>query len=567
MKEIFVALFLTQKIIKKNIFKIYSFFFEKGDEFEFEDRKIKLYKKPKEILFYINILTLGRTQVGKSTFINTLLKEKKAREGGEASSVTRKQISYHVDNIPLIINDIEGFTGEDTIKKVTNNILLMQKDLGEKEIHLVIYIIDYYSPTYFNENEYSIFEQLASKDDITHFIFICSKSPDENDDKIVKLIQKSFFKMIQKGLEKEKKQRKNLIDVLNYLYYCQKKDINYDEIKNKINKEEFNSMNFFEKLDLKFEGYKEEKRNREMTNTIVEKDKTLFFMNLILDKSHNKKFGMDKVSKKIREALGDIKLNNIKFLNEEIKINQERIKTLENEIKFHKKNLEENQEINKFINNNEDMNLIKLSEASETQKLLNESFQLENLNNDYNELINCIKENKICKARESSENLRKEKMKKVEKELKWHKGLAYASGIFPLVDIYIQSKIKKDAKLKIANKFKDNLIDFDKKDTGEPGKENDINDIKEKSNDLKSDILKTFGRAVTIVINVQARTIFLPVAGVGILIGVLTGGLVMDYDIKSYLDFYSKRYLYRCFVNLSFDSIEKYLIDNFEKNT
>ena len=213
------------------------------------------------------------------------------------------------------------------------------------------------------------------------------------------------------------------------------------------------------------------------------------------------------------------------------------------------------------------MNLIKLSEASETQKLLNESFQLENINNDYNELIKCIKENKICKARESSENLRKEKMKKVEKELKWHKGLAYASGIFPLVDIYIQSKIKKDAKLTIANKFKDNLIDFDKKDTGEPGKENEINDIKEKSNDLKSDILKTLGRVVTIGANVLARTIFLPVAGVGILIGVLTGGLVMDYDIKSYLDFYSKRYLYRCFVNLSFDSIEKYLIDNFEKNT
>ena len=104
------------------------------------------------------------------------------------------------------------------------------------------------------------------------------------------------------------------------------------------------------------------------------------------------------------------------------------------------------------------MNLIKLSEASETQKLLDESLQLENLNNDYIELINCIKENKICKAKESSEKLRKEKMKKVEKELKWHKGLAYASGIFPLVDIYIQSKIKKDAKLKIANKFKDTIM-------------------------------------------------------------------------------------------------------------
>ena len=555
--------------IENKIFKIYAFFFEKGDEFDFEDKKIELYKKPKETLFYINILTLGKTQVGKSTFINTLLKEKKAREGGEGSSVTRKQISYHVDNVPLIINDIEGFIGEETISKVTNKILLMQKNLGEKEIHLVIYIVDYYGPTYFNENEYSIFEQLASKDDITQFIFICSKSPVENDEKKVKMIQNSFFQMIKLGLEKEKKQRKNLIDVLNYLYYCQKKDINYDEIKSKIDKEKFDSMNFFEKLELKFKDYKDEERNREMTNTIIEKDKTLFFINLIIDNNHNKKFGMNKISKKIREALGYIKLNNINFLNEEIKINQEKIKTLENEINFHKKKLEENKEIINFINNNEDINTIRLNEENETQKLLDESSNLQNLNNDYKELINCIKENKICKAREYAENLRKEKMRKVEKELKWHKGLAYASGIIPLVDIYIQYKIKKNAKLTIAKKFKDNLIDFDNKDKGEDGKENDIKDIKDikkKSNDLKSDILKTLGRVVTIGANILARTILLPIAEIGILIGVLTGGLVMEYDIKSYLDFYSKRYLYRCFVNLSFDSIEKYLIENFEKN-
>lgn len=277
----------------------------------------------------------------------------------------------------------------------------MQKSLGEKEIHLVIYIIDYNGSTYFNENEYSIFEQLASKDDITHFIFICSKSPEENDEKKVK--------MIKKGLEKEKKARKNLIDVLNYLYYCQKKDINYDEIETEIDKKIFNSMNFFEKLELKFEKYKEEERNEEMTNTIIQKDNTLFFVNLIIDKTHNKKFGMNKVSKKIREDLADIKNNNIQFLNEEIKINEQKIKSLEDKIKFYKKNLEENQEINSFINDNENMNLIRLNEESETKSLLDESFQLENVNNDYKELINSIKENKICKARESAENLRKKK--------------------------------------------------------------------------------------------------------------------------------------------------------------
>ena len=497
------------------------------------------------------------------------MKEKKAREGGEGTSVTTKQMSYHIDNIPLIINDIEGFTGEENIKIITDKICLMQKNLGEKEIHLVIYIIDYNGPTYFNENEYSIFEQLASKDDITQFIFICSKSPEENEERKVKLIQNSFFKMIKKGLEKETKERKNLIDVLNYLYYCQKKDINYNEIETQIEEKEFNSMNFFEKLELKFKNYEKDVRNQKMTKTIIEKDKTLFFMNLIIDQNHNKIFGMNKISKKIREALGHIKSNNIKFLNEEIKINQDRMKTLEKKIKFHKKKLEENQEINNFIDNDENINMLRISEKNDEQKLLDESFQesqyLENMNNDYNELINSIKENKIFKAKQFSENLRKEKMKKVEKELKWHKGLAYVSGIIPLADIYIQYEIKKNAKKTIAKQFKDNLIDFSQKDIDEAEKENDINNIKEKSNDLTSDILKTMGRGVTLGINILSRTIMLPIAGAGILLGVLTGGLVMNYDIKSYLDFYSKRYQYRCFVNLSFDSIDKYLKDNFEK--
>ena len=298
-----------KELIIKKIHKIYSFFFEKGEEFDLEGQKIKLYKEPEENLFNINILTLGKTQVGKSTFINTLLKEKKAREGGEGSSVTTKQMSYHIDNIPLIINDIEGFTGEENIKIITDKICLMQKNLGEKEIHLVIYIIDYNGPTYFNENEYSIFEQLASKDDITQFIFICSKCPSKIDEKKVTLIQNSFFKMIKKGLEKEKKAQKNLIDVLNYLYYCQKKDINYNEIETQIDEKKFNSLNFFEKLELKFENFKEEERNKNMTNTIIEKDKTLFFMNLIIDQNHNKIFGMNNISKKIREALGHIKSN------------------------------------------------------------------------------------------------------------------------------------------------------------------------------------------------------------------------------------------------------------------
>ncbi len=61
------------KLIKQKIYKIFSYFFEMGDEFKYKDTVFKLYEEKKEKLFPINILILGKTQVGKSTFINTLL--------------------------------------------------------------------------------------------------------------------------------------------------------------------------------------------------------------------------------------------------------------------------------------------------------------------------------------------------------------------------------------------------------------------------------------------------------------------------------------------------------------
>ena len=43
-------------------------------------------------------------------------------------------------------------------------------------------------------------------------------------------------------------------------------------------------MNFYERLDLKFQDYDENEKNKEMMNKILEKDKSLFFVNLIKEK-------------------------------------------------------------------------------------------------------------------------------------------------------------------------------------------------------------------------------------------------------------------------------------------
>lgn len=57
------------KLIKQKIYKIFSYFFEMGDEFKYKDTVFKLYEEKKEKLFPINILILGKTQVDKRNLL------------------------------------------------------------------------------------------------------------------------------------------------------------------------------------------------------------------------------------------------------------------------------------------------------------------------------------------------------------------------------------------------------------------------------------------------------------------------------------------------------------------
>ena len=135
------------------------------------------------------------------------------------------------------------------------------------------------------------------------------------------------------------------------------------------------------------------------------------------------------------------------------------------------------------------------------------------------------------------------------------------------MDILIQQLIKKNAKQKIANKFKDDLIDFNKKNLKLTEKEKySLKEIEDKSDDKTSNILKSMGRAVTLGINIFSKVIILPVAVIGCAMGSIVGGQVMKYDINAYLEFYGNRFLYRCLVSLSFDLIVNYFKENFEND-
>lgn len=154
--------------IFKHITKFFSYYNELGDFITFEDEE-------KSFASRLNILVCGRAGVGKSTFINKILNEKRCREGS-GQSVTKKISFYNHSEYPLAIYDTPGFENDETVKNVIEAIKKQNKDFKamKQSIHLILYLVRYGERT-FLEFEKSVLSQLA--DFNAKILFVVTKSP------------------------------------------------------------------------------------------------------------------------------------------------------------------------------------------------------------------------------------------------------------------------------------------------------------------------------------------------------------------------------------------------------
>ena len=143
--------------------------------------------------FNINIACIGRFGQGKSTGVNVLLNEYKAKESSKGSSQTRELTYYQVTNQPIRILDIPGFEDKDTVKKAVEK---FQK-CGEKinkikdNLHIVLYFLSYTESRAFSNLELPIVEELC-KHQTSKVIYVITHSDpnmDETDkeDKIISI--------------------------------------------------------------------------------------------------------------------------------------------------------------------------------------------------------------------------------------------------------------------------------------------------------------------------------------------------------------------------------------------
>lgn len=145
---------LTISIYEKLI-AICSYYNQLGDQYIFsKDNKEKVFTQR------INIIIFGKPGCGKSTFINTLLGEKRSLIKSGGTSVTNKILQYHHSEYPLSFYDTPGFENENNIKNVIQaiNDLNTQFKNRIKQIHLFLYLIN--STRTLLDNDISFLRQL-----------------------------------------------------------------------------------------------------------------------------------------------------------------------------------------------------------------------------------------------------------------------------------------------------------------------------------------------------------------------------------------------------------------------
>ena len=229
--------------------------------------------------------------------------------------------------------------------------------------------------------------------------------------------------------------------------------------------------------------------------------------------------------------------------------------------------------INILLEPDPDLNEIKRYNMYDTLSLLKEKkvdlncmeIKYENIKNLIKNLISSLNENKIFTARQYAEKVKEQKIEEAKKDVSNHNILAIMSGILPLFDLILQHFIKKDAKKKISNRFKDDLIESE---GGEikfsENEEKSKKKIKENTSNKIRNIFKNLFKEVVVIAGLSLKAIYFPLGFIGIAIGMVAGGKILEGDINGLLEFYGKRLIYRFLINLSFDNIENYLIDNFE---
>ena len=147
-----------QELIFKKLWKICRYYNEIGDDIKIPELTIN--ENQNEINTqldgkYLNFFITGKPGAGKSTLINVICNEKKAKEKIGGGNMKNNCVKYFVGDSPIALLDTPGFNSRKDIEDLKENIKKKMNDIYDlkEQIHGIFYVIDSKSTRTLDEGE------------------------------------------------------------------------------------------------------------------------------------------------------------------------------------------------------------------------------------------------------------------------------------------------------------------------------------------------------------------------------------------------------------------------------
>ena len=206
--------------IQYTLYRCCSYHNDLGDIIELGDGKknVKTYDLVKRHFpFYLNICCIGRFGVGKSTGVNFILGELRAKESDLGISQTTNLSYYYHKDFPIRVLDIPGFENDDTVEKCIQKIKKSNDEANhyKEKLHILLYFMKYSDNRTFSESERNILLELNKNKDfqliyvITHYEKYNKDDDSDEEDNEEEEEKASFITKINNGLIQKTEKFKN----------------------------------------------------------------------------------------------------------------------------------------------------------------------------------------------------------------------------------------------------------------------------------------------------------------------------------------------------------------------